>query len=341
MKISKLRLPIKIISFLSICILFSPGCKNSTNEVVAYITVDNVFAEPILQDFEKETGIKVRSVFDTEETKSTGILNRIIAETDRPQCDVFWSGDPVRAQVLKHRNLLAIYKSPAIDDIDKLFIDADGQWTGFSARARVLIYNKNLMQKDAVPQSIFDLTKVQYKGKVAIGNPLFGTTSFHIAAIFSMLGDEAGKAFMEKLKANGIIIAAGNGDVKKMVTTGEVPCGLTDSDDAFGAQESGAPIGIVYLDQDSLGTLIMPNTLSLIKNSPNQENGKKLIDYLLSRETEARLAVSCAQMPLHSGVKTPDYVPSLQSIKAMNVDYTKAALKLQEIQLFLKKWIEN
>ncbi len=341
MKIHKLRLPFKILPFLIFFIVFATGCKHNTNEVVVYNTVDNVFSEPILQDFEKKTGIKVRSVFDTEETKSTGILNRIIAETDHPQCDVFWSGDPVRAQVLKRRNLLDVYKSLVIDDINKQFLDPEGQWIGFSARARVLIYNKNLMQKDSVPHSFFDLTKAQYHGKVAIGNPLFGTTSFQIAAMFSILGDEAGKKLMTKLKSNGIVIAAGNGDVKKMVATGEIPCGLTDTDDAFGAQESGASIGIVYLDQDSLGTLIMPNTLSLIKNSPNQENGKKLIDYLLSRETEARLAVSCAQMPLHSGVKTPNYVPSLQNIKAMNVDYSKAALKLEEIQLFLKKWIEN
>jgi len=341
MKIHKPRLPFKILFFLIFFIVFASGCKHSKNEVVVYNTVDNVFSEPILQDFEKKTGIKVRAVFDTEETKSTGILNRIIAESDHPQCDVFWSGDPIRAQVLKRRNLLAIYKSPAIEDIDKQFLDPDGQWTGFSARARVLIYNKNLMQQELAPHSVFDLTKIQYKGKVAIGNPLFGTTSFHIAAIFSVLGDEAGKLFMENLKANGIVIAAGNGDVKKMVLNGEIPCGLTDTDDAFGALESGAPIGIIYLDQDSLGTLIMPNTLSLIKNSPNQENGKKLIDFLLSRETEARLAVSCAQMPLHSAVKTPDCLPSVQSIKAMNIDYSTAAIKLEEIQLFLKKWIEN
>ena len=100
-------------------------------------------------------------------------------------------------------------------------------------------------------------------------------------------------------------------------------------------------IDIVFLDQDGLGSLIMPNTVSLIKNSPNNENGKKLIDYLLSRETEAKLATSCAQMPLHKGVETPATVPQLDNIVSMKIDYQKTAQKLEEIQEFLKKWVES
>ena len=321
--------------------MFASSCIHKSNEVVVYNTVDHVFTEPILQDFEKKTGIKVRAIFDTEETKSTGIMNRIIAESENPQCDVFWSGDPVRSQVLKQKNLLDAYNSPSIEDIKENFIDPERKWIGFSARARVLIYNKNLMPGDSAPKSIFDLTKIQYRGRVAIGNPLFGTTSFHIAALFSILGDEAGKKLMADLKANKIVIAAGNGDVKKRVSNGEIACGLTDTDDAFEALESGAAIGIVYLDQDSLGTLIMPNTVSLIKKSPNPENAKKLIDYLLSKETEGKLAIACAQMPLHTGVQTPAHLIPLNNIKPMKVDYGNAAQKLEDIKLYLKKWMEE
>jgi iron(III) transport system substrate-binding protein len=85
----------------------------------------------------------------------------------------------------------------------------------------------------------------------------------------------------------------------------------------------------------------MPNTVCLIKNSPDTENAKKLIDYLLSKETEAKLAVSCAQMPLHKGVKTPKDVPSLDNIIPMKIDYDKTAQKLEEIQEYLKKWVEE
>ena len=80
---------------------FSPGTQTPT--VVVYVSHDQVFSEPILTDFEKETGIKVRAVYDTEETKSTGTMNRLIAEKNNPQADVYWANEPVRAEVLRQQ----------------------------------------------------------------------------------------------------------------------------------------------------------------------------------------------------------------------------------------------
>ncbi len=319
-------------------LLLAAGCKTKTNEVVVYTSVDQIFSEPVLKAFEKETGIKVNAVYDTEETKSTGVMNRLIAEKDNPRCDVFWSGDPVRTLVLKNKGILTPYRSQEAQDIDPVYKDPEGYWTGFSARARVLIYNKNLLQEKDVPRSVFDLVKKEYRGKVAIANPLFGTTTFHIAALFTVLGDDKAKQFLTGLKNNDVVIATSNGDVKKQVVQGEVACGLTDTDDAFEALKEGTPAGFVFLDQQGIGTLIIPNTVSLIKNSPNAGNGKKLIDYLLTGQTEARLAKSCAQMPLHKGVKVPPGIPSLDHIVPMKIDYDQTARKLEEIQNYLKEW---
>ncbi len=323
------------------CIGISGCSKKSQDEVVVYTTVDQIFSEPVLKDFEKQTGITVKAVFDTEETKSTGVLNRLIAEKNNPQCDVFWSGDPVRAIILKNRGITAPYNSAAASDIESHFRDKEFHWTGFSARARVLVYNTDLIKPGDAPKSILDLTRKQYKGKVAIANPLFGTTSFQFAALFLTLGDQKAKQFLTDLKKNRVVIATSNGDVKRRVASGEVWCGLTDTDDAFEALKEGSPIKIVFLDQNGLGELINPNTVSLIKNSPDNVNGKKLIDYLLSRETEKKLAESCAQMPLHKNVRTPAGLRSLDNIKAMSVDYDKAARKLEEIQVYLKQWVEE
>ena len=317
------------------------NCTKNDEEVVVYTSVDQIFSEPVLKGFEEETGITIKAVYDTEETKSTGVLNRLIAEKDNPQCDVFWSGDPVRTIVLKNKAITAPYHSAIADDIAPVFKDAENHWTGFSARARVLIYNKDLLNESNVPKSIFDLTNEIFKGKVAIANPLFGTTTFHISALFVALGDEKAKQFLTDLKKNEVVIATSNGDVKKRVIKGEVACGLTDTDDAFEAVKEGANVGIVFLDQQGIGSLIMPNTVNLIKNSPNSGNGKKLMDYLLSKETEAKLAVSCAQMPLHKGVKTPENVPSLDYIIPMKIDYGQTSKKLEEIQQYLKNWIEE
>ena len=323
-----------------IVLTFISCSKESKNEVTVYTTVDQIFSEPILKDFEKETGIKIKAIFDTEETKSTGVLNRIIAEKNNPHCDVFWSGDPIRAIVLKNRGITMEYNSPIAKDITQNFKDKEHHWIGFSARARVLIYNKKLLKAKDIPESIFDLLDKRYIGKFAIANPLFGTTSFHFASWFSTFGDEKAKELLAGFKQNGILIATSNGDVKKRVLNGEIACGLTDTDDAFVAMEESKDMGIVFLDQKGIGSLIMPNSVSLMKNSPNIANGKRLIDYLLSKETEKKLAISSAQMPLHKGVETPSTVPSLDNIVAMKIDYEKSSRKLEEIQEYLKKWGE-
>jgi len=319
-------------------VLFTIGCNNNSNELVVYTSVDQIFSEPILKDFENETGIKVKVVYDTEETKSTGVLNRLIAEKENPKCDLFWSGDPVRTIVLKNKGITLPYQSEVANDINLVYKDTEYHWTGFSARARVLIYNKDLLQEEDVPQSIFDLTKKAYKGKVAIANPLFGTTTFHISALFTILGDEKAKQFLSDLKNNNVVIATSNGDVKRRVITGEVYCGLTDTDDAYEAIKEGANIGVVFLDQQGIGSLVMPNTVNLIKYSPHTENGKKLMDYLLSKQTESKLAKSCAQMPLHKNVEIPDKVPSLDYIIPMKINYDSTSKKLVEIQNYLKEW---
>ncbi len=321
------------------CVLLLASCSQKSSEVVVYTSVDQVFSEPILKDFEKATGIKVKPVFDTEETKSTGVLNRLIAEKDNPQCDVFWSGDPVRTLVLKSRGITAGYLSPNAAEIPIGFKDEDGHWIGFSTRARVLLYNADLIKQQDAPNSIDDFVDPKWKGQCAIANPLFGTTSFHAAALFSALGDDPAKEFFAKMKTNGVIIATSNGDVRKRVADGQVAFGLTDTDDANEAIKEGKPVVMVFPDQDSLGALIVPNTVSLIQNSPHPENGKKLIDYLLTREVEAKLAVSCAQMPLlPNPIEEVSGVTSVDKIVPMKIDYERTAQKLEEIQPFLKEW---
>ena len=132
----------------------------------------------------------MKLVPDTEETKSTGLLNRLIAEAGRPQADVFWSGDPVRAAILKGKRVAAVYRSPAAKGLPAGYSDPDGYWTGFSARARVILYNTDKLAKEDAPQSVFDLANaVHLHGEGCIANPLFGTTSMHAAALFVALGD--------------------------------------------------------------------------------------------------------------------------------------------------------
>jgi len=333
-------------SLLVVCVIIAGGViwhlsKNSgeVRTVTVYVSEDQVFSEPILKDFEKETGIKVKAVYDTEETKSTGAMNRLIAEKDNPRADVYWANEPIRAEVLKQKGISAPYDSPIAKDIPAVFKDPDAYWIGFSARARVLVVNKNV--KD-IPKSIMAYIDPRWKGKSVIANPLFGTTTSEIAALFTIWDDERARQFMAEVRNNGTAISTSNGESTDFVASGQYDFSLVDSDDAVNRIRQGNPIAMVYPDQgeNDIGCFIVPNAAVLIKGSLHPDEGKRLIDYLLSRETEQKLAFAdCAQIPLNPGVPMPPELISINEIKVMRVNYAEVARKMIEIQPFLKEWV--
>src|SRR5829696_5927755 len=310
----------------------SNGANTSAGEVTVYVSTDRVFSEPILRAYEQQSGARVNAIYDTEETKSTGLANKLIAEKNRPQADVFWSNEPVRTLVLKRNGVLAPYKSPNAEGIPPTFKDPEGYWTGFSARSRVIVYNTNLVKPDEAPKSVLDLADPKWKNQIAIADPRFGSTSFHVAALYAQLGDERADEFFRKLKSNGVKIVPGNSVVRDLVARGEVKLGLTDTDDVNVALEDKQPVAMVFPDREGMGVPIMPNMVSLVANGPNSEAGKLLIEYLLSPEVERMLAQSEAvQIPLHPGVEGPKNIPLLSSFQPMTLDYGKAADRVEDV----------
>ncbi|MCR5881302.1 extracellular solute-binding protein [Phenylobacterium sp. J367] len=307
-------------------------------EVVVYTSVDQVFSEPVFRRFEADTGVRVRSVFDTEETKSTGILNRLIAERANPQADVFWSGDPVRPFLLVSRGLVEPYTPTSAAGIPPAFKSAQGHWTGSAARARVLLVNRERLagRRRRGPCAIWPT-------RAGGGRPPSPTRSTAPRRCMSPPGSQTGgdaeaTRFLDALKANDVRIASSNGEVKRLVTSGEVVFGLTDTDDAFDAVKSGAPVDIVYPDQDAGGTLVMPTSVVLIRGAPHPEAARRLADYLVSPQAERMMVDAAAHMPLHADVATPAHVVPVARIRAMNIDYAALAAVMDRIQPQLRKW---
>ena len=316
---------------LTACRGSEPG-PQAPRTVTIYVSTDRVFSEPVLRAYERQSGVTVNAVYDTEETKSTGLANRLLAEQARPQADVFWSNEPVRTLVLKSRKALAPYRSPNAEGIPTALMDTDGYWTGFSARIRVIAYNTTLVTPADAPQSVFDLADLRWRGQVAIADPRFGSTSFHVAALYAAAGDERMDAFFRQLRANDVKIVDGNSVVRDLVARGEVKIGLTDTDDVNVAIEDGQPIAMVLPDAAGLGVPVMPNMVSLIANAPHVQAGQRLIDHLLSRDVEQQLARSAAvQIPLHAGVPGPKNIPAIETFTPMTLDFTKAAQRVEDV----------
>jgi iron(III) transport system substrate-binding protein len=174
-----------------------------------------------------------------------------------------------------------------------------------------------------------------------MARPQFGTSATQAACLFAALGADEARRYYRGLKANSVQIAPGNKQVAEWVAKGKTPVGITDTDDAIIEVKAGRPVAIVFPDQEERqpGTLFIPNTLGLIRDGPNPDGGRKLIDYLLSPEVEKRLAEGEShQFPLHEGVEVrlPEALEQGRKARRMAVEFDRAAELWEEVQTFLR-----
>jgi iron(III) transport system substrate-binding protein len=330
----------KMLSLFMVLIMLA-GCLSSCNQtvtkaVVVYTSVDQVFSEPVFQQFEKQTGIHVLPVYDVEAAKTTGLVNRLITEKGHPRADVFWSGEFAQTILLKDQDVLAPYKSPNSIDIPPGYIDPEGYWTAFSGRARTLLVNTSLVSPDKYPKSILDLVNGAWPAdKIGIAYPVFGSTSTEAAALYAVLGPEKARAFYQKLHDRGVRVVDGIAVVRSLVVGGQLMMGLVDTDDAVGAIDQGGPVTMLFLDQADMGTLIIPNTVAVIAGGPNPDEAKTLIDFLLSREvTESLVKSGWSHVPIRPSDPQSDRI-EITKVRSMKVNLTDVynQLKLSQKEL--------
>lgn len=203
--------------------------------VIVYCAQDQVFAEPLLAEFTRQTGIKARTVFDNEAVKTVGLANRLLAEKDHPQCDVFWGNEELRARQLAARGVFR----------------ATNGYAAFGFRSRRIIVNTNKVSLAEAPRTLAELTNAAWRGKVALAYPMFGTTATHFLALRQRWGDAPWQAWCRALQANKPFLVDGNSVVVKLVGQGEAWIGLTDSDDIAGGIHEGLPLAAMPLNPRS------------------------------------------------------------------------------------------
>jgi len=244
--------------------------KTKTPTVVAYASQDEVFAEPIFKDFEKQTGVKVLPVYDSEAVKTVGLANRLLAEASHPQCDVFWNNEELRTRELAARNV---------------FRETNG-WALLGYRSRRIIVNTNLLPLANAPHCFSDATNEIWRGKMALAYPLFGTTATHFLALRQSWGDAHWQAWCRALAGNKPLLVDGNSVAAKLVATGEAWFGFADSDDIASEIHDGRPVVELPMCDE---TLIVHNTAGVVRGAPHPAEAQRLFDYLQTREVQDQL----------------------------------------------------
>jgi iron(III) transport system substrate-binding protein len=333
---------------------FSTGCGGP--RVVLYCAQDPGFAEGLLQDFQRDSGLTVATKFDSEKDKSVSLYRELVQEKGRPRCDVFWNNEILSTLRLQKQGLLEPYDSPARGPFPGWAKATDHTWTAFAQRARVLIVNTKEVNNEDAPQSLFDLTDPRWRGRVVMAKPLHGTSITQAVALFEVLGPEQAKKYYRDLNyhddsVKGLQIAPGNKQVAEWVAAGRTPrgdgvaVGITDTDDAIDEVQHGSPVRIIFPDAkrkvgEKMGTLFIPNALAILKGCPNPEGARRLVDFLLRPEVEKKLAEGDShQIPVSPAVsaKLPEQILTPKTAHSMQVDWPKAADLWEEAFDFLRQ----
>ena len=331
--LKKTEVVLAIICVTSIVLFFSalPSCRRrpgqDQRQVVLYCSVDQSIAEPIIAEFERQSGIEVLVRFDTEASKTVGLVQRIRAEAVSPVADVFWSSEVFHTIRLAREGLLARYSSNQTEHWPAKFADSNGRWYGFGLRGRVIAYNTKRVSSDDAPRSLEDILDNKWKGRLVMAAPEFGTTGGDVASWFAHYGGEQAKKILQRLKANKIRLVDGNSTAVRIIATGQADVCLTDTDDVYAAQRNGWPIAMNYLNQGSDGPLAIPNTAAVIKAGPNPEQAGELMDFLLSERLEQMLA----QSDSHNSPIRPSLAKQFERYvipKPLDVSYEKVADQL-------------
>ncbi len=260
-------------------------------------------------------------------TGGTGeLLGRVQAEKNRPQGDIMFGGGSFTGGSAPE--LFLPYKSPALDGISPAFLDPKGYNAPFDAFTMVIVYNKNLVNENELPQRWSDLTDPKWKGRVVHANPAKSSSAY--AAMVTWLGI-GGWDLVEALAKNQIIVNSSSIPFTQ-VGQGENAIGITYEEGAFKWIPSGN-VGIVYPKD---GMALLPGGLFLIRNSPNPVNARLFADFVLDHPQQSDLATEfLGRRPTHKNVKLNPAMVRVDELTLMDYPMEDAISKKKE---FLAKW---
>ncbi|MDW3219867.1 MAG: iron ABC transporter substrate-binding protein [Acidimicrobiales bacterium] len=303
----------RILSIVLTVALLATACSDDSSgdgdiTLTVYSGRDQELIEPLLEAFTEATGIDVEAKYEG----SADLALLIQTEGDNSPADVFISQSPGALGLLAGEDRLVTLDDTLTDLVDPGFSASDGTWVGITGRVRVLVYNDELVDAADLPDSVLDLVDEQYAGQVGVA-PGNGSFQDFVTAMRSELGDEATRAWLEGMAANGSPNYPKNSAIVEAVGRGEIPMGLVNHYYNLRALEADPSLPSLnhFLAPDDLGSLVIVTGGAVLESSDHQDEAQQLIEFLLSADAQATFAAETQEYPLLPGVAAPEGLPAL------------------------------
>lgn len=272
---------------------------------------------PAIEIAEEMTGVTAEVRYGgTAELAAT-----IAEEGENTPASLFIAQDAGALGQLAQEGLLAELPEELLSRVDERFRSPDGFWVGVSGRARVLVYNTEMVTEDELPDSVTDLTGDAWTGMVGWA-PENGSFQAFITAFRTLEGDDAAREWVEAMIANEAQVYESNGAIVRAVAAGEVSVGLVNHYYKFEieAEEGDLPIENHYFDGGDPGSLVNVAGVGVLANGPDQEAALAIVDAFLTPEIQAYFAEMTFEYPLIEGVETAEGLVPLSEVESPDID---------------------
>jgi iron(III) transport system substrate-binding protein len=258
--------------------------------------------DPLFAAFTEATGIKL----NVRRGSSTQLANQIMEEGDNSPADVFYAEESAPIIALSEKDFLAPIDAASVAAIDPRWVGKKRDWTGITARCRVVTFNPDMIAEKDLPPSVMDFATEAWKDKVAYV-PTSGAFQEQIVVIMKMEGREAALNWLKGLKQFGRPYN-GNMAVARAVEKGEIATGLINNYYWYAvAHEVGIEnmkSKLHYMRHKDPGAMVSVSAAGIIATTRRAEAAQKLIAYMVGEEGQSVIAKAVAEYPLNPKVKS-------------------------------------
>ena len=310
---------------ITLVLLFAACSNGESAELIVYSGRSENLVGPLFKRFTEETGIEVAVRY----AGSTELAATLREEGSNTPADVFFAQDPASLGAVAESGLFSTLPPDILALVDPRFSDPDGRWVGTSGRARVVVYDSTRLSAADLPSSVAGFTAPEWKGRIAIA-PTNGSFLAFVAAMLVMEGEAATGSWLEALAANDPGKYAKNSPIVAAVNGGEIEAGLVNHYYLLRLQaEQGTTAAANhFLASGGPGSLVMPAGVGVLVTTDQKEAAERLIEFLLSAESQEYFARETFEYPLAAGITPIEGLPPLESLGSPLLDLSELAAAL-------------
>jgi iron(III) transport system substrate-binding protein len=269
-----------------------------TARLIIYSGRNENLVGPLIEQFKEQSGIDVQVRYgDTAEMAAT-----ILEEGDNSPADLFFAQDAGALGALAQEGRFVELPTALTEPVEARFRSPENLWVGISGRARVLVYNTDLVSEADLPASVFDLTREEWRGQVGWA-PSNGSFQSFVTALRKVAGEEATQTWLEGMIANEVQVYPNNNAIVTAVGAGEIAIGLVNHYYLYQfikEQGEGFPARNHYFPAGDVGAMVNVAGVGILASGTNQEAAQQFVEFLLATEAQQYFATQTNEYPLTS-----------------------------------------